>query len=140
MVISYNNRAKRDISNCSSYCCDTDKKQIELSNKQHLFNLRIENYLVAKCLVEQYKNQKHLWEKEEQNKILFASNSLFFFMTNNTFLEEIQGIAKGKAFGKAVVATRSKIVPHIGNTPLTVAGTKQRSETTPRQAPKIILF
>lgn len=75
------------------------KKQIELSNKQHLFNLRIENYLVAKCLVEQYKNQKHLWEKEEQNKILFASNSLFFFMTNNTFLEEIQGIAKGKAFG-----------------------------------------
>ena len=44
------------------------KKQIELSNKQHLFDLRIENYLVAKCLVEQYRNQKHLWEKEERNK------------------------------------------------------------------------
>ena len=75
------------------------KKQIELSNKQHLFDLRIENYLVAKCLVEQYRNQKHLWEKEERNKVLFESNSIFFFLTNNTFLEEIQGITAEKAFG-----------------------------------------
>lgn len=74
------------------------KKQIELSNKQHLFDLRIENYLVAKCLVEQYRNQKHLWEKEERNKVLFESNSIFFFLTNNTFLEEIQGITAEKAF------------------------------------------
>lgn len=78
------------------------KKQIELSNKQHLFDLRIENYLVAKCLVEQYRNQKHLWEKEERNKVLFESNSIFFFLTNNTFLEEIQGITAEKAFANSL--------------------------------------
>ena len=74
------------------------KKQIELSNKQHLFDLRIENYLVAKGLVEQYKNCKSLWEREKRNEVIWASESIFFFLTNNTFLEEIQGMTAEKAF------------------------------------------
>lgn len=74
------------------------KKQIEVSNKQHLFDLRIENYLVAKGLVEQYKSCKSLWEREKRNEVIWASESFLFFLTNNTFLEETQGMTAEAAF------------------------------------------
>lgn len=63
------------------------KQQIKLSNKQHLFDERIEQYLIALGLIELYLKEKSLLKKE--NTSAMAVDFLFERMTNNIYLEDI---------------------------------------------------
>lgn len=62
--------------------------QIRISNKQHLFDKRIENYLVIVGLIELYKNNLSYFE-EKKEKVLLANDLSFTWLTNNSYLEEI---------------------------------------------------
>lgn len=68
------------------------KQQIKLSNKQNLFNERIEQYLIAVGLIELYLNEKSLLKKDDT--AVMAVDFLFERMTNNSYLEEITPVIK----------------------------------------------
>lgn len=68
------------------------RKQIKLSNKQHLFDKRIENYLIVMGLIELYKNNREFFDEAKYNDypeppLTFVN--MFYWMTNNTYLEQI---------------------------------------------------
>lgn len=63
-------------------------KQIELSNKQHLFDKRVENYLIAIGLIQLYRsNCIHF--NDEKDEPIFTVSIYFTWLTNNTYLEKI---------------------------------------------------
>lgn len=63
-------------------------KQIQLSNKQHLFDKRIENYIIAIGLIQLYRsNCTHF--NDEKDEPIFSTSLYFAWMTNNTYLEQI---------------------------------------------------
>lgn len=67
-------------------------KQIELSNKQHLFDKRIENYIIATGLIQLYRSNYDVINEDINNKgdiPIFSNKSCFNFLTNNTYLEKI---------------------------------------------------
>lgn len=69
------------------------KQQIKLSNKQYLFDNRVEHYLIAKGLIQLYEsNENHLTVKDDEPA--FAMDFIFAQMTNNTYLEEITYVIK----------------------------------------------
>lgn len=69
------------------------QKQIHLSNKQHLFDKRVEYYLIAKGLKQLYeKNQSQLKFKEDTS--VMALDLIFVWMTNNTYLEKLADVIK----------------------------------------------
>ncbi|AGF57412.1 hypothetical protein B0P06_004292 [Clostridium saccharoperbutylacetonicum] len=64
------------------------RKQINLSNKQILFDKRMENYIIAKGLIQLYReNCEHI--KNEKYESMFPNDFYFMFLTNNTYLEQI---------------------------------------------------
>lgn len=64
------------------------KQQIRLSNKQHLFDKRVENYLIAKGLIQLYEiNKNSLIVKNDMP--MFEVDFIFEQMTNNKYLEKI---------------------------------------------------
>lgn len=67
------------------------KQQIKLSNKQHLFDKRVEHYLIAKGLMQLHEtNQILLINKKDEP--LLAMDFIFAQMTNNTYLEKITDV------------------------------------------------
>lgn len=63
-------------------------KQIELNNKQHLFDKRMENYIIAKGLIQLYReNCEHI--NNEKYESMFPNDFYITFLTNNTYLEQI---------------------------------------------------
>lgn len=63
-------------------------KQIKLSNKQHLFDKRVENYLIAIGLIQLYRsNCMHF--NDEKDEPIFNVSLYFTWLTNNTYLEKI---------------------------------------------------
>ncbi|HBF8218551.1 hypothetical protein REL05_014875 [Clostridioides difficile] len=64
------------------------KQQIKLSNKQHLFDKRVEHYLIAKGLIQLYESNRTLLIFKEDEPAL-AMDFIFAQMTNNTYLEKI---------------------------------------------------
>lgn len=67
------------------------KQQIKLSNKQHLFDKRVEHYLIAKGLIQLYESNKTLVTVKE-DKPLLAVDFIFAQMTNNTYLEKVADV------------------------------------------------
>lgn len=64
------------------------RKQIKLSNKQILFDKRIENYIIATGLIQLYReNCKFI--NEEKDEPILSNSSYFMLLTNNIYLEEI---------------------------------------------------
>ena len=64
------------------------RKQIKLSNKQHLFDKRVENYLIAMGLIQLYRSN-YLNFNYEEDKPIFSIDLDFKFFTNNNYLEQI---------------------------------------------------
>ncbi|URZ02726.1 hypothetical protein [Clostridium felsineum] len=63
-------------------------KQIRLSNKQHLFDKRLENYIIATGLIQLYRSNCNYINNEKDTPIL-SNHMDFEFLTNNTYLEQI---------------------------------------------------
>lgn len=65
-------------------------KQIKLSNKQHLFDKRIENYMIAKGLIQLYRKYcEDINIEKEKDKAMLSIDFDFVLLTNNTYLEQI---------------------------------------------------
>lgn len=62
--------------------------QIRLSNKQSLFERRLECYLKIDGLMQLYKENQKLLESERKDEPIFAVDLEFLWLTNNTYLEE----------------------------------------------------
>lgn len=63
-------------------------KQIKLNNKQHLFDKRIENYIIAGGLIQLYRsNCKYI--NNEKDRPMLSNDFDFNLLTNNTYLEQI---------------------------------------------------
>ena len=67
------------------------KQQIAMSNKQHLFDKRVEYYLIAKGFIQLYENNKTLLIFKDDEPVM-AMDFIFAQLTNNTYLEKITGI------------------------------------------------
>lgn len=70
------------------------KQQIKLSNKQHLFDERIENYGIAIGLIQLYEKNRDFFDENEDDKAMLSISYWFELMTNNTYLEQIASVIK----------------------------------------------
>lgn len=68
------------------------QKQIRLSNKQNLFDKRVENYLIVDGLIKLYEEHDSLFS--DDTKLTDAVDYKFTLMTNNSFLENIAPVIK----------------------------------------------
>lgn len=66
-------------------------KQIKISNKQHLFDKRIEKFLICTGLLSLYSENKILI-KEENKDVPLEVTMLFSGLTNNAYLKDIGNI------------------------------------------------
>lgn len=64
------------------------QRQITISNKQSLFEKRVETYLIAKGLLELYKEHQHCLCRKGKGPYK-AIETDFTWLTNNSFLESI---------------------------------------------------
>lgn len=64
------------------------QQQIKLSNKQNLFDKRIENYIIATGLIQLYRSNC-MYFNNEKDEPIFTADSEFTWLTNNTYLEQI---------------------------------------------------
>lgn len=63
--------------------------QIRLSNKQSLFDRRLESYLKIDGLVQLYEENRNLLESNRKDEPIFTVDSEFLWLVNNTYLEEV---------------------------------------------------
>lgn len=63
-------------------------RQIKLSNKQHLFDKRIENYIIARGLIQLYRDNASVINNEKDG-VMLSNDFDFKLLTNNTYLESI---------------------------------------------------
>ena len=66
-------------------------RQIRLGNKQHLFDMRIEYYLIAKGMMQLFDKNSNILDEDKKNDML-AIEFVFAQMTNNTYLEKISSV------------------------------------------------
>lgn len=72
------------------------RQQITLSNKQHLFDKRLDIYLVAVGLIQLCRNNDSLFEQNEKDEPYFQDiiSNWFKLLTNNSYLEQITIVIK----------------------------------------------
>lgn len=63
-------------------------KQIKISNKQHLFDKRMENYLIAMGLIQLFRSNRMNFDSKKDEP-MFAADLDFVWLTNNAYLEQI---------------------------------------------------
>ncbi|OUO43253.1 hypothetical protein [Flavonifractor sp. An306] len=63
-------------------------RQIKLSNKQQLFDRRLSDYLIAKGLLDLYREHRDNLGIEDNGKPLFCVSLTYAYLTNNSYLEE----------------------------------------------------
>ena len=68
------------------------KKQIKMSNKQYLFDRRIKNYTVIMGLINLFKDNEYLLKEKHKESEPIVVDFLFYGLTNNTYLENLQNI------------------------------------------------
>lgn len=61
--------------------------QIQISNKQYLFDRRLRAYLIIKDLISLYDENRTLIECERKDEPQFAMDLAFTWLTNNTYME-----------------------------------------------------
>lgn len=71
------------------YALFQTKKQIEISNKQHLFDQRVENFLIVKGLIVLYRGHAESFKYFLTSRPFHTIGSFFVWFTNNTYLEGI---------------------------------------------------
>lgn len=62
-------------------------KQISISNKQNLFDIRVRSYLIIHGLLELYIENKRMIEEEKDDEIYSSADTMLGFLTNNSYLE-----------------------------------------------------
>lgn len=62
--------------------------QTKISNKQQLFDRRLNRFLIAKSLLSLYKENKLLLERKREDELQWSVDQEFIWLTNNTYLEE----------------------------------------------------
>lgn len=67
-------------------------KQIQISNKQHLFDKRVETNLIAVGLLELCKENKGLIDKMTKDDYIDDIDVVFIFLTNNSYLEKCAAV------------------------------------------------
>lgn len=63
-------------------------QQIKSSNKQQLFDKRLENYIIASGLIQLYREHEKIL-KHEENTPIMAIEMMFAWLTNNSYLQLI---------------------------------------------------
>ncbi len=64
-------------------------QQIRTSNKQHLFDKRVEAYLIALVLIESYRSHRSILKRLLHDEKLNSVDIEFYFFTDNDFLADI---------------------------------------------------
>lgn len=67
------------------------KRQVELSNKQHLFDRRLKCYTLISGMISLYAEHRSLLERKREDEPQFAIDLEFVWLTNNSYLEELAG-------------------------------------------------
>lgn len=65
---------------------------MRISNKQHLFDKRIENYLLARGLIELYLANRRWFNAERKDAPQLTIDFEFGKMTNNSYLNDVVGV------------------------------------------------
>lgn len=69
-------------------------RQTKLSNKQHLFDKRLEDYMIAKGLITLYSDNRTLLEIERKDEPIFDISCEFVYLTNNSYMEKMADVMK----------------------------------------------
>ena len=64
-------------------------KQIQLSNKQQLFDRRLNNWLIISGLLELYKENQVYFIQKRRDVPIFSAETEFQFLCNNSYLQGI---------------------------------------------------
>lgn len=77
-----------------------NNRQIKLSNKQHLFDKRLENYIIASGLLQLYREHSKIINYKIDEPI-FSIDMQFMWFTNNSYLEKISSAINNPLHGES---------------------------------------
>lgn len=76
---------------CSAIALWQTHRQINLSNRQHLFDRCLSGYLIITDLIQSYqKQQKDCKLKDDNDRFVFSVGLAWLYLTGNLYLESIQ--------------------------------------------------
>ncbi|PPK77479.1 hypothetical protein BXY41_11617 [Lacrimispora xylanisolvens] len=75
-------------------------RQMKLSNKQHLFDKRLESYIIANGLLQLYRENSKIIDYKTDEPI-FSIEMQFAWLTNNSYLERITPAINEPLYGES---------------------------------------